>query len=70
MADKQELEISISNTGEVTVNVIGAKGRACMDMTKELEESLGIVTSLEKKSEFYQQNQKEDSAVHEGRQQS
>lgn len=70
MADKQELEISISNTGEVTVNVIGAKGRTCMDMTKELEESLGIVTSLEKKSEFYQQDQKGDAAVHEGRQQS
>lgn len=69
MADKQELEISISNTGEVTVNVIGAKGKSCMDMTKELEESLGIITSLEKKSEFYQQNQTESTTVYGGRMQ-
>lgn len=67
MADKQELEISISNTGEVTVNVIGAKGKSCMDMTKELEESLGIITSLEKKSEFYQQDQIESAIVYGGR---
>ena len=67
MADKQELEISISNTGEVTVNVIGAKGKSCMNMTKELEESLGIITSLEKKSEFYQQNQTESTTLYGGR---
>ncbi len=66
MADKQELEISISSTGEVTVNVIGAKGKSCMDMTKDLEESLGIVTSLEKKSEFYQQEQTDTTAVYGG----
>lgn len=70
MADKQELEISISNTGEVTVNVIGAKGKSCMDITKELEESLGIVTSLEKKSEFYQQDQTESAIIYGGRTQS
>ena len=37
MSKKEELEISISNTGEVTINVIGAKGKSCIDMTKELE---------------------------------
>ena len=36
MARKEELEISISNTGEVTINVIGAKGSSCVDMTKDL----------------------------------
>ncbi|MCM1235945.1 MAG: DUF2997 domain-containing protein [Ruminococcus flavefaciens] len=68
MADKQELEISISSTGEVTVNVIGAKGKSCMDMTRELEESLGVVTSLEKKSEFYQQEQTGTASVYGGTQ--
>jgi hypothetical protein len=57
MSKKQELEISISDTGEVTVNVLGAKGKKCMDMTKELEDSLGVITSFEKKPEFYEQEE-------------
>ena len=50
MSKKEELEISISNTGEVTINVIGAKGKSCIDMTKDLEES-----------EFYQQEENNTS---------
>ena len=61
MSKKEELEISISNTGEVTINVIGAKVKACIDMTKDLEESLGIIKSFEKKSEFYQQEENNTS---------
>lgn len=57
MSKKEELEISISNTGEVTVNVIGAKGSSCIGMTKDLEESLGVVKKFEKKSEFYQKEE-------------
>lgn len=61
MSKKEELEISISNTGEVTINVIGAKGKSCIDMTKDFEESLGIIKSFEKKSEFYQQEENNTS---------
>jgi hypothetical protein len=69
MSEKQELEIAISDTGEVTINVLGSKGKKCIDMTKELEDSLGVVTNFEKKPEFYEQEtsgsdtviQKEDS---------
>ena len=61
MTKKEELEISISNTGEVTINVIGAKGKSCIDMTKELEESLGIIKSFERKSEFFQQDENNTS---------
>lgn len=57
MSKKEELEISISNTGEVTVNVIGAKGSSCIGMTKDLEESLGVVKKFEKKREFYQKEE-------------
>lgn len=57
MPEKEELEISISETGEVTLNVIGAKGKKCIDMTKDLEEALGVVKYFEKKSEFYTQEQ-------------
>lgn len=65
MSKKEELEISISNTGEVTINVIGAKGKSCIDMTKDLEESLGIIKSFEKKSEFYQREEN-NTSVHTG----
>ena len=63
---KQELEIEISSKGEVTINVIGAKGKSCIDMTKDLEESLGVLKSFEKKSEFYQQEEQINANVQEG----
>jgi hypothetical protein len=66
MPKKEELEISISNTGEVTINVIGAKGKSCVDMTKDLEESLGIIKSFEKKTEFYQQDETADTSIYTG----
>lgn len=66
MSKKEELEISISNTGEVTINVIGAKGKSCIDMTKDLEESLGIIKNFEKKSEFYQQEEQNNTTIYTG----
>lgn len=66
MPNKEELEISISNTGEVTINVIGAKGKKCLDMTKDLEESLGILKSMEKKAEFYQQEETNNTNIYTG----
>ena len=55
MAEKQELEITISEDGEVGINVLGAKGKNCMDMTKDLEDALGLVTNREMKSSYYEQ---------------
>jgi hypothetical protein len=55
MAKKQELEIQIANDGTVTINVQGAKGGSCLDLTKDLEESLGVVLNREKKASFYEQ---------------
>ena len=55
MAEKQELEITISENGEVGINVLGAKGKNCMDITKDLEDALGLVTNREMKSSYYEQ---------------
>ena len=63
MAKKEELEISISETGEITLNVIGAKGKKCMELTKELEEALGMLKSVEMKSEYYQQEETQGESV-------
>ena len=54
MAEKQEMEIMIDNTGAVTVHVNGVKGGKCVDLTKDLEEALGVVVSRDKTGEFYQ----------------
>jgi hypothetical protein len=55
MAKKQELEIQIAQDGTVRINVHGAKGTSCLDLTKELEDSLGVVVNREKKASFYEQ---------------
>ena len=54
MAQKQEIEITISPSGEVQMKVIGMAGKGCLEATKELEDALGLVVSREKTSEFYQ----------------
>lgn len=54
MSKKQELEISITADGEVSINVIGAKGKKCLDLTKDFEEAIGIVTERETKPSFYE----------------
>ena len=53
MPNRQEIEISISATGEVQLKVLGAPGTSCLELTKDLEESLGVVIAREKTSEYY-----------------
>jgi hypothetical protein len=56
MADKKELEITISPDGEVTVRVKCIKGQACVDETRFLEEALGGgITSRDLTDEYYEQ---------------
>jgi hypothetical protein len=55
MAKKQEMDIQIAHDGTVTINVRGSKGRSCLDLTKDLEESLGEVLNREKKPAFYEE---------------
>jgi hypothetical protein len=54
MAVKHELEIEISPTGEIQLKVKGIAGEGCLELTKALEEALGIVLEREKTSEYYQ----------------
>jgi hypothetical protein len=67
MAKKQELEFSIDDDGKISIKVIGAQGAECLEMTKAIEEALGIVVDRTKTSEFYQQPQKQQDQV-EGKQ--
>ncbi len=51
---RQEIEIEITPAGEVTLKVKGVAGGQCLELTKALEEELGLVVAREKTSEFYQ----------------
>jgi len=56
MAQKKELHIEISPTGEVSVTVKCVAGQSCVDETKFLEEALGNqIESRELTSDYYQQ---------------
>ncbi len=54
MAVRHELKIEISPDGEITLKVEGVSGEACLELTKDLEEALGLVTDRQKTSAFYQ----------------
>jgi hypothetical protein len=63
---KQELEFSIDDDGKISIKVIGAQGAECLEMTKAIEEALGIVTDRQKTSDFYVQPQKQQTDQQQG----
>ena len=56
MAIKQEIEFTIKEDGSIDIAVKGAKGKSCMEVTREIEEALGIITNRTYTSEYYQQD--------------
>ena len=58
--EMQEMEIAISPTGEVKIQVKGVAGDACLDLTKSLEQQLGTVEERQLTSEYYEQQQQQN----------
>jgi hypothetical protein len=55
---KQDIEITISPTGEVSFQVKGVKGASCIDETKFLEQALGgEILVREPTGEYYEQSE-------------
>ena len=55
---KQEIEITISPSGEVSFTIKGVKGASCIDETKFLEKALGgEVLARETTPEYYEQGE-------------
>lgn len=53
----EEVEITINKNGEVEIHVRGAKGKECLALTADLEESLGgVVISREWTPEALEEN--------------
>ncbi len=63
MSGRQEIDIQISPDGKVTLKVRCVAGQACVELTRALEEELGIVVEREKTSEYYQDAVSTDAAV-------
>lgn len=51
-----ELQIVISPTGKVEIEVQGVQGSGCMELTRFLEEALGDVDERTFKAEYYVNN--------------
>ncbi len=52
----QEIDVFIDRDGQVRIEVRGAKGRACLDLTAPLERALGgRIESREMTVEFYEE---------------
>ena len=58
-----ELEITIDNDGNVTIKVIDGDGETCVELTKELEEALGLVTDRRLTSEYYEETETVEGQV-------
>lgn len=67
MARRREIRFSIDDAGNVAIEVQGAVGDECETMTRDIEEALGIVSSRERTSSYYQsQNTSLDDTVSAG----
>jgi hypothetical protein len=64
--EMQELEINISPSGEVKIEVKGAHGDSCLTITRDLENALGQVEDRQYKAEFYEQNQQNNQQWNQG----
>lgn len=64
--ESQEMEITISPTGEVQIQVKGVAGPQCLDLTKGLEQGLGTVEERKLTSEYYEQNQQQNQNWNQG----
>ena len=63
MAERHDINITISDTGDVQITVNGINGPKCIDATDFLESDIGEVISQEKTSEYYKQDNKIDEKI-------
>jgi hypothetical protein len=55
----RKVTLLIEEDGSVAVEVDGVKGKACTELTAEMEQALGMVTSQDKKAAYHVVGSKE-----------
>ena len=60
MAQQETIKFTIRQDGTVTEEVMGVVGTDCENLTKRIEERLGVVERVEHKPEYYEQKQSVD----------
>lgn len=65
----KEVIVDFDEKGQPVISVKGVKGKACKDLTRDLEKALGTVTKTELTPEYNQQetNRATDRAYNRGR---
>ena len=63
MAQQKTIKFTIRQDGTVTEEVMGVVGNDCQNLTKRIEERLGVVERVEYKPEYYQQKQTTEENV-------
>ena len=54
---QQTIKFTVRQDGTVTEEVMGVVGNDCQNLTKKIEDRLGVVESVEYKQEYYEQKQ-------------
>lgn len=52
----KQIIVTVSPTGELTIEAVGFKGNACEKATEAMEKALGVAKSRKKKPEYHAQN--------------
>ena len=60
---QQTIKFTVKQYGTVTEEVIGVVGNDCENLTKRIEERLGVVERVEHKPEYYEQKQTTEDHV-------
>ena len=60
---QQTVKFTIRQDGTVTEEVMGVVGTDCENLTKRIEERLGVVERVEHKPEYYEQKQTTEENV-------
>ncbi len=56
MSAKQEIEVTISADGQVSLRPTGVKGDDCVELTRAIEEAVGEVERREFTAEYYERD--------------
>ena len=60
---QQTIKFTVKQDGTVTEEVFGVVGNDCENLTKRIEERLGVVERVEHKPEYYEQKQTTEDHV-------